>query len=687
MSQWFETTRAGGRRVRPGQIGALLAAMSVALCACSKVDDAAVQPTAKFHLEEATIRGIQAALLSGGLTTEQLVRLYLARIKAYNGTCVNEPEGILGPITTVPKAGQINALSTLNLRPAARKELGFDDRKARSMTDAQDSDPKMLDALETARAQDQQFKQSGKLVGPLHGVVIAIKDQYDTFDMRTTSGADAPYANDRPPTDATFVKRLRDAGAIVLAKANLGEYASGIPRSSFGGTFCNPYDTERSPRGSSSGSGSAVAANLVTCAIAEETGSSIRGPASAANTVGIAPTQELVSRQGMIDMGINTRVGPICRTVEDAARVLDAIAGYDPLDQLTAFTIGRMPTHPYESFAHEARLDGVRIGVVREYMNKQLFTKADEQTIDLVSQAALDLGKLGATIVDPGAEGELFTSCIKEHIAGDDNKLFTKKFPELFPLDKSGKPSADHVAKLVELTMDPGLVPDKVTLRNFSQGEAVGQSKYQLNLYLAQRGDANIKSNADLIAKSTFHGDGNFPDRKKTRENVEKATELNMAERMLRRFSVQQIVLQCMGKQQLDALIYPTSNLPPTKLGAPSGPTINGRSGTGPWSFLGQQGFPVISVPAGFTTEVYDLIRDPAAPETPESELGTGGSRTVGDNRTRLVGPTPAILPVGMDIVARPFNEPLLLKIAASYEAATKHRKPPSDFGPLPGEP
>lgn len=104
----------------------------------------------------------------------------------------------------------------------------------------------------------------------------------------------------------------------------------------------------------------------------------------------------------MIQIGINTRVGPICRTVEDAARVLDVIAGYDPKDELTAFTIGRMPSQPYESFAHETNLRGLRIGVVREYMNKTLFTKEDEQTIDLVSAAAADLGKLGATIVDPG---------------------------------------------------------------------------------------------------------------------------------------------------------------------------------------------------------------------------------------------------------------------------------------------
>ena len=212
----------------------------------------------EFYLEEATIADIQGAIRAGDLTAEQLVALYLARIKAYNGTCVNQPEGILGPVTTIPDAGQINALATLNLRPATRVRWGFDSRKARSMTDADDDDPAMPDALETARALDAHFAATGEFVGPLHGVVTAIKDQYDTFDMRTTSGADAFYADDRPPDDATFVSRLREAGAIIIAKSNLGEFASAIPRSAFGGTFCNPYDTERSPGGSSAGSGSAV---------------------------------------------------------------------------------------------------------------------------------------------------------------------------------------------------------------------------------------------------------------------------------------------------------------------------------------------------------------------------------------------------------------------------------------------
>ena len=110
----------------------------------------------------------------------------------------------------------------MNLRPAAREGYGLGPRKARSMTDAVDNNPNMPDALEVAAKQDAYFKSTGKLIGPLHGIVFAIKDWYDTFDMRTTSGADVAYANDRPPRDATFITRLRDAGAIILAKANVG---------------------------------------------------------------------------------------------------------------------------------------------------------------------------------------------------------------------------------------------------------------------------------------------------------------------------------------------------------------------------------------------------------------------------------------------------------------------------------
>jgi len=665
-------------------------ALTIAAAGCSPsppepaaVGAATPAPVAKFDVMEAHVADIQAAIKSESLTATKLVELYLARIKAYNGTCVKEPEGLLGRIETVPNAGQINALSTLNLRPAVREQWGFDARKARSMTDTADADPAMPDALEVAAALDEHFAATGELVGPLHGVVIAIKDQYDTYDMRTTSGGDALWANDRPPDDATFIKRLRDAGAIILAKANLAEYASGGARSAFGGTFCNPYDTERTPNASSAGSGSAVAANLVTCAIAEETSSSIRGPAFANNAVGIAPTQELVSRDGMIGAGLNTRVGPICRTVEDAARILTVIAGYDPKDEMTAFGVGRLPDAPYESFAHDSRLDGMRIGVLREYMDPKALGVAASNSTALVEQGIEKLRALGAEIVDPGAGGELFGTCIASYAPALMNTEFVERYPKLM----DGK---DQIEAFLDLAFAPEQVPEDLTLRSFSNGRWDGERKYMFNRYLRERGDASIKTNADLINKATFYADDRFPDRKAARQQAEDETKLDSAARLKGRFTIQQLMLQCMQLQDLDAITYPTSATPPAKLGAPgsggggrnarngartaarTGGGGEGAGGGGVWSFLGQQGFPTITVPAGFTSEVYDRVLDPEAPKNEN-----------GDPGTKLAGPTPARLPVGIDFLARPFGEPVLLRIASAYEAATHHRTPPPGFGPL----
>lgn len=612
-----------------------------------------------FHLQEAGIADIQRAILAKKLTSVGLVEMYLKRIKAYNNACVTQPMGLLGPITTIPHAGQINALSTLNLRPASREKWGFDERKARSLTDRSDSDPRMPDALEAAAAQDRQFKQTGRLVGPLDGVVIAVKDQYDTFDMRTTSGADVDYANDRPPEDATFVKRLRDAGAIILAKANLAEYATDGARSSFGGTFCNPYDTEREPGMSSAGSASSVAANLVTCAIGEETVVSIRWPASVNSLVGLAPTEELVSRKGMMGAGLSMRTGPICRNVQDAARILDVIAGYDPRDELTVFSIARKPAQSYLSAAAARRLDGVRIGVIREYMARKLFSKADDESIGIVERAIADLRKLGATIVDPGADGELFHGCIARYAPELMNRAFIRQYPGLF--------QSDPLSALLELHMDPARAPQALSLRALNTPAVEGESKYMMNRYLRERGDANIKTNLDLILKARFYDDPNFPDRKQQRQAAERATTLDTSVRLQTRFALQNLLLQCMQEQRLDALVSPMSTVPPRKLTAPREPNANGRSPIG-WSLIGQQGFPAITVPAGFTTEIWDRVRD-----------GSGG--------TRLVGPVGASLPVGVDFIARPFDEATLFRIASAFETATRHRKPPPDFGPVPGEP
>jgi Asp-tRNA(Asn)/Glu-tRNA(Gln) amidotransferase A subunit family amidase len=588
---------------------------------------AAQSRRAAFKVEEATIADIQRSLLQKQVTTVGLVEQYLWRIQAYNGTCVNQPQGILGPITTIPHARQINALSTLNLRPAARAKWGLDARKARSLTDGTDNSPSMPDALETAAAQDQQLARTGRLVGPLHGVVMAIKDQYDTFDMRTTSGADADYANDRPPDDATFVRRLRDAGAIILAKANLAEYAVDGARSSFGGTFCNPYDTEREPGMSSAGSATSVAANLVTCAIGEETVVSIRWPASVNSLVGIAPTVELVSHDGMIGAGINMRTGPLCRTVADAAKVLDVIAGYDPKDPVTVHSIGRKPSQPYASSAAVKRLDGVRVGIIREYMNRDAYTKADEQSLDLAERAIDDLRKLGAAIVDPGRGTGLFQDCFA------------------------------HWAPFMVRQRPP------VSILTLNTTGVAGEDRYMINRYLSERGDAKITSNADLIEKARFYNDPNFPNRKQAREAAERQSTYDPSQRLELRAGLQTLLLQCMQEQKVDVLFSPTSTVPPRKLTNPREPTVAGRSAIG-WSVIGQQGLPAITVPAGFTTAVWDRERD-------------------GQNGSRLVGPVAAQLPVGIDFIARPFEEALLIRIAAAYEAATRHRRPPPEFGPV----
>jgi len=188
-----------------------------------------------------------------------------------------------------------------------------------------------------------------------------------------------------------------------------------------------------------------------------------------------------------------------------------------------------------------------------------------------------------------------------------------------------------------------------------------------INRYLRERGDANIRSNADLITKAKFYQDPNFPDRKQAREAAERATVFDTAARVQTRLALQTMLLQCMEEQKLDALMSPTSTVPPRKLTSPREPAVNNRPAIG-WSMFGQQGFPAITVPAGFTTEVWDRVPD-------------------GNGATRLTGPVAAKLPVGVDFIARPFGEPMLVRIASAYEAATKHRAAPPEFGPLPGEP
>src|SRR6476659_3040351 len=355
-----------------------------------------------FRVEEVTIAGVHRAFRAKKLTATELVNLYLARIKAYNGPCVrgdtDPATGLqLGDITPIPNAGQLNAFITLNLEEDKRIALGFPEKLKRTHTGHDGA--KHPDALDRARELDRYFARTGKFVGPLHGIPIAIKDNYDTFDMRTTAAAAAEYADDRPPDDATMVAKLRAAGAILLGKTNMDEYApAGIARSAFGGQSCNPYDTTRIPGGSSGGSGAAVAANLAMCALGTDTSGSVRNPAAYNNIVGIVATQGLVSRDGIFPLTFTRdRAGPLCRTVQDIAVVLETLAGYDPRDVATAATTG--PRVPYQRFANEKSLAGKRLGVLRDLMIE--VTLADRDSIRVANEAIADMKKAGATIIDP----------------------------------------------------------------------------------------------------------------------------------------------------------------------------------------------------------------------------------------------------------------------------------------------
>jgi Asp-tRNA(Asn)/Glu-tRNA(Gln) amidotransferase A subunit family amidase len=249
--------------------------------------------------------------------------------------------------------------------------------------------------------------------------------------------------------------------------------------------------------------------------------------------------------------------------------------------------------------------------------------------------------------VDPGPEGALFQGCIASYAPELLNSAFTAQYRDLFP------PQSNQMATLLDLHADPARVPPSLSLRTLNGAGVQGEGKYMMDRYLRERGDANIKTGADLISKARFYEDPNFPDRKQARQAAERATVLDTSARLQTRFALQNLLLQCMQQQRLDALVSPMSTVPPRKLTAPREPNANGRSPIG-WSLIGQQGFPAITVPAGFTTEIWDRERD-----------GSGG--------TRLVGPLKANLPVGVDFIARPFEEALLFRIASAYEGATRH--------------
>ena len=305
-------------------------------------------------IEEITIAQLHTAYVEGRATAREVTQAYLDRIAAFDKR---------GPY--------LNALITLN-----------------------------ANALEDAAKLDAMLKSTGKLTGPFHGIPVIVKDNIDTSDMPTTSGV-ALFKDFIPPRDAFIVRRLRVAGAIILAKSSLSELAIGLAdtiNSVLPGFTRNPYNTAYASGGSSGGTGVAIAANFGTVGLGTDTGGSVRAPSSINNLVGIRPTVGLVSRTGMtpLDSQRDT-AGPMARTVEDAARLLDVIVGADPADPRTAGAETRIPP-TYTAFLDKAGLKGARIGVLRQVFKLQ--DGADPRVVELFETAIADLRRAGAEIVD-----------------------------------------------------------------------------------------------------------------------------------------------------------------------------------------------------------------------------------------------------------------------------------------------
>jgi Asp-tRNA(Asn)/Glu-tRNA(Gln) amidotransferase A subunit family amidase len=309
-----------------------------------------------FRLLEATVDDVHAAYKAGTLTARRLVQLYLDRIEEYD-----------------KKGPALNAIITINSQ-----------------------------ALSEADRLDAAFKKSG-LTGPLHGIPIVVKDQFDVRGMPTTLGS-LLFKDYFPDRDAFVTEKLKRAGAIVLGKATLGELGGGDTHGSLFGSTRNPYALDRTVGGSSGGTGAAISANFATLGVGQEGFASIRRPSTWNGIVGMRPTGGLVSRSGVWDgwpfvMG---SLGPMARTVADLARLLDVMVGYDAEDPATARGVGRVPGS-YTKFLERGGLKGARLGVLRESIGFDSDPSSpDFGKVTAVFDRALgELRTAGATLVDP----------------------------------------------------------------------------------------------------------------------------------------------------------------------------------------------------------------------------------------------------------------------------------------------
>jgi amidase len=464
------------------------------LCGISLVLSASTSEGALFRLmwtQEATIADIRAALEAREVTCRQLIQLYIDRIEAYDKQ---------GPA--------LNTIIMIN-----------------------------PNALAVADALDEKFAQSG-FAGPLHCVPLIVKDNFNTADMPTSAGS-LSLQGSIPPSDAFQLRKLREAGALVLAKSNMAEFAWS-PFETVGsllpGYTRNPYALDRVPAGSSGGTAAAVAANFGAVGLGTDTGNSIRGPSSHTSLVGIRSTMGLTSRDGIVPLFLNRDIGgPMARTVADAVAVFDVIAGYDPADPVTAASEGKKPDS-YLKFLDKDGLRGARIGVLR-----QLFSRpsTDPEIFKLLEQALADMTRQGAEIVD-----------------------------------EVNIPEIDEIP------------PARLFCNRF---------KYDIESYLAGLGpQAPVKTLSEILASQKFHPS---IEKRMLDAQAEPPPDRNpscvAAEESGRRLG--RAVLSAMDGAMLDALVYPSWNNPPRLIGDLNTPHGNNSNRIAP-----PTGFPAMTVPMGF---------------------------------------------------------------------------------------
>ena len=457
-----------------------------------------------FELTTATIEDINKAFDAGALNSEQLVGLSLARIAAFDDA---------GP--------KLNAV--LQLNPGA---------------------------IEQARILDAERLKNGRR-SPLHGIPVVLKDNFDTADMPTTAGS-FMLKGSMPPDDAFLVRRLREAGAIILAKLNMSEFASGDAMSSLGGPIYNPHDPSRTPSGSSGGTGAAIAAVYAPVGLGSDTGGSVRGPSAANGIVGLKPTLGLLSRDGIVPLALSfDTAGPMARSVHDVAVALSVMTGVDPSDSATSRSDGEFRAD-YTQFLDSGALKGARIGVARDFM------KSDEE-VDWIVEAALQaMRDAGAEVVDV-------------------------ELPEWL-LDSRGK---------------------------FYRAIRYREFRAQIADYLSTTGSEYPKTLADLVKLSKTltarRADGVIPNpgRWELMMNEEDSGELTDYEYLAVRDHALPLIRGVIGglmeAEELDAIVYPTSPVRPERVDPDPNPDGAPGSGGSPVILANLTGFPDLIVPAGFT--------------------------------------------------------------------------------------